>query len=102
MILLTGVARANICMLQLLNKQTSKMMFLADCCKLPQRANSSKLDATDELDLFTFAIEAGGERWVEIVVTVTLFIMCTFLYSVCAHKDSITELFGKKVALLFL
>lgn len=73
MILLTGVARADICMLQLLN--ISKMMSLADCCKLPQRANS-KLDATDELDLFTFAIEAGGHRWVEITVIVTLFIIC--------------------------
>lgn len=82
MTLLTGVAPANICMLQLLN--ISKMMSLADCCKLPQRANSSKVDATDELDLFTFAIEEGGHRWVEITVIVTLFIICTFLYSVCA------------------
>lgn len=87
-------------MLQLLN--ISKMMFLADCCKLPRIANSSKLDATDELDLFTFAIEAGGQRWFEITVRVTLVIICTFLYSVCAHKDSITALFVKKVALLFL
>lgn len=84
MILLTGVARANICMLQLLNKQTSKMMFLADCCKLPQRANSSKLDATDELDLFTFAIEAGGQRWVEIVVTNFIYHVYIFVFSVCA------------------
>lgn len=100
MILFTLVARANIGMLQLLN--ISKMMFLADCCKLPQKANSSKLDASDELDLFTFAIEAGGQRWVEITVTVPLLTICTFLYTVIARKDSITSLFGNKVALLFL
>lgn len=77
-------------------KHKQDEMFLADCCKLPRRANSSKLDASDELDLFTFAIEAGGQRWLEITVRVTLFIICTFLYSVCAHKDSITALFAKK------
>lgn len=41
MTLLTGVARANICMLQLLN--TSMIMVLADRCKLPQTANGSKV-----------------------------------------------------------